>query len=439
MKKKKYFICIRFFLIIIILIFFSCIKKDKIKINKDVFKWDVFSGTKIKLLCNKHPWSTFLLSKLPEFKKLSGIDVEVIVYPEDQFRKKLTVEMMSNISDIDLFMTQPEQDMEKYTRENWLEPLDEYLNSKEMYWPMYDLNDHFEVSLNVGKKYEKQYTIPIQLETSLLAYNKEIFNKYDIKVPLTMDDLEEAAKKIFNKSGGKIYGITLRGRKGAATSQWVDFLHSFGGEWLDKNGKASINTPEAISATDFYGKLLRLYGPKTATSNSWYESISIFMQGEAGMIYDANVFKSNYENPETSKVAGKVGYEIIPEGAYGSIPHVAAWSLAIYSNSKNKGASWYFIQWATSKEMAIKALAAGIPSARNSAWNNSTENSEWTKASIKSYNEATSFWNPQVIEVSECREAMGVAIVDSILGKNVKEACNKAAEKINSIIKISEK
>lgn len=444
MKKRKIVVIILLLLIFVLLLsgwsFWK--KKDgkSIMLSNKSFNWKALQGSKIKFMANKHPWIDVIEPLIGEFKNLTGIDVEVAIYPEDQFRTKRTVEMVSGISDVDVFMIMPGQDLAKYTQSGWIEPLNDYMNSKGTLWPDYDVDDLFKSSLNAGMKNGKYYTMPIQLETSLLAYNKEIFAKYKILPPRTMEELEETAKKIYEASNKQIYGITLRGKKAAATSQWVDFLHSFGGEWLDKSGKAAVATREAINATDFYGRLLRLYGPKSAPSNSWYESISIFMQGKAAMTYDASVFKSEYEDPKKSLVAGKVGYVIIPKGPAGSIPHISTWSLAVYSQSKNKEAAWLFIQWATSKEMALKGILVGIPSARSSAWSSlefkkADKTPEWTDASIRSYMVASSLWNPPIISVSECRDAMGSAIVSSILGEDVTKACEKAAEDMNKIIK----
>jgi multiple sugar transport system substrate-binding protein len=88
------------------------------------------------------------------------------------------------------------------------------------------------------------------LETSVLAYNKELLAKYGVRVPETLQELEAAAKKIYAASEGKVYGITLRGKRAAATSCWVGFLHSFGGQWLI-DGKAGVNSPAAVTATDY--------------------------------------------------------------------------------------------------------------------------------------------------------------------------------------------
>lgn len=403
------------------------------------FNWKAFSGTTIKFLADKHPWIDMVRPALDRFEKLTGVQVDMSVYPEDQFRTKLTIELLSGTSDVDTFMIMPGQDLARYTQSGWLEPLNSFMHSKTLLWPEYDVSDLFESALQAGMKNGKNYTIPIQLETSLLAYNKDILARYGVPVPRTMDELLDAARRVYEGSHGKIYGITLRGKKAAATSQWVDFLHSYGGGWLGDSGKAAVDSPEAVEATDLYGKLLRLYGPRSAPSNSWYESISVFMQGKAAMIYDASVFKAEYENRSSSSVAGKVGYAIIPAGPAGSIPHVSAWSLGIYSGSKHKEAGWLFIQWATSKELELQALLTGIPSARNSAWDSPAfkrgdTTPEWTEASLASYKVASPVWNPPVVAVGECRDVVGNAIVSSILGDDVPSALAKAALQMNQII-----
>lgn len=406
------------------------------------FNWKAFSGTTIRFIADKHPWVDVVRPYLPEFESLTGIKVDMSVFPEDQVRTKLTIELLSGTSDVDTFMIMPGQDLAHYTAEGWMEPLDRYLSSPSLLWPDYDAADLFQSALNAGVADGRNYTIPIQLETSLLAYNKDILSRYGVAVPTTMDDLVAAAKQIYEGSHGQIYGITMRGKKAAATSQWVDFLHSFGGTWLDGSGRSVVDSREAVAATELYSRLLRLYGPKSAPSNSWYESISIFMQQKAAMIYDASVFKAEYENPETSRVAGHVGYAVIPGGPAGSVPHISTWSLGIYSGSARKGAAWLFIQWATSKDLELRALLKGIPSARTSAWESPTfqredPTPEWTRASIASYNIASPAWNPPVVPVAECRDSVGNAIVSAILGEDVQAALNRAAGQMDEIIAAS--
>ena len=403
------------------------------------FDWRAFEGASINVIVNRHPWVDVIQPELAEFEEMTGIDVSLDVYPEDQFRTKRTVEMVSGSSVIDVFMMMPGNSLAQYHTNGWVEPLNRFLDNENLMWPEYGFSDFYDSALGAGVRDGNNYTVPLLLETSLLAYNKAIFAEYGVEVPQTMEELETAAQTIYEESDGDIYGITLRGKRASATSQWIDFVHSFGGDWLDSDGSAAIGNDEVVEATEFYGRLLREYGPRSAPSNSWYESISIFMQGEAAMVYDASVFRPNYEDPEQSLVHDQVGYAVIPEGPAGRVPHISNWGLAIYSGSEEKEASWLFIQWATSKAMGLKGQLAGIPSSRASVWDSpefrDTDTSpEWTQASIRSYELASPIWNPPIINVGEARDAAGSMIVAAVLGEDVEEAAEKAAAEMDAII-----
>ena len=112
-----------------------------------------------------------------------------------------------------------------------MSPLNEFLTSKNTLWQEYDIDDFYNSAFSTGIKNGKIYTIPILLETSLLAYNKEKFlNNLMLQYQKQWMNLKKRQKKIYKESDGKIYGITMRGKSPSSTSQWADFLHSFGGE-----------------------------------------------------------------------------------------------------------------------------------------------------------------------------------------------------------------
>jgi len=159
------------------------------------------------------------------------------------------------------------------------------------------------------------------------------------------------------------------------------------------------------------------------------------MDGTAAMIFDANVFKSLYEDPKESKVVGKVGYTTIPAGPAGKLPHVSDWSLAVSGTSapEYQKATWLFIQWATNKENGLGSLLSGVPSGRESSWTDpafvSTDKTpDWTKGSLESFAIGQPQWNPPVLNVSEIRDIVGQVIVDSIEGKDVADSAKKAVE-----------
>jgi multiple sugar transport system substrate-binding protein len=398
--------------------------------------WMQSKGTEIRFLMNKHPFTTFIEPKVAEFEKMTGIKVTMEVFPEDQFRNKRMIELNAGGS-VDGYMIMPGQAKLHYWKAGWLKPLEGYINDPNLTAADWDLKDFFAGPMKGSSIEGHQIGIPILAEASLLSYRKDLFDKFKVKVPDTMAELEQAAKFFNGKEvdGKQLVGITLRGKGAAATSQWVDFLYSFGGSWTTADGKSNLASPASIAAFKFYGDLLRNYGPQGATMLHWSESTSIFMEGKAAMIFDANVFKSLYENPKESKVAGLVGYTTIPAGPAGKLPHVSNWSLAISGTStpEKQKAAWLFIQWATNKQNVLGSLLAGVPAGRASAWNApeykaSDQHPDWTAGSLTSFDIGQPQWNPPVLNVPEIRDITGQVIVDAISGKDVAASAKKAAE-----------
>jgi len=398
--------------------------------------WKQSQGTEIRFLMNKHPFTTYIEPKVADFEKLTGIKVVIEAFPEDQYRNKRTIELNAG-GKVDGYMIMPGQDDLHYWKAGWLQPLDAYIADPTLTDPAWDPKDFFASFAKASSVDGKQIGIVINAETSLLSYRKDLFARLNVKVPETMKELEEVAKFFHGKEvdGKKMVGITLRGKGAAATSQWVDFLYSFGGSWTNAQGKSNFASAEDIAAFKFYGDLLRNYGPQGGAMLHWAESTSSFMEGKAAMIYDANVFKALYENPKESKVAGKVGYATIPAGPAGRLPHVSNWSLSINRNSapERQKAAWLFIQWATNKNNCLGALLAGVPAGRASAWNSKEykskdDHQDWTANTMKSFQLGQPQWNPPVINVPEIRDITGQVIVDAIEGKDVAASAKKAAE-----------
>ncbi len=398
--------------------------------------WKQCEGVEVRFLMNKHPFTSYIEPKVALFEATTGIKVNLEVFPEDQFRNKRLIELNAG-GQVDGYMIMPGQAKLHYSKAGWLKPLDEYIADPSLTQNDWDVNDFFAGPMKGASADGKQIGIVINAEASLLAYRKDLFERFNVKVPETMEELEAAAKFFHGKEvdGKKMVGITLRGKGAAATSQWVDFLYSFGGSWTTEDGKANIASPESIAAFQFYGEMLRNYGPQGPSMFHWSESTSLFMEGTAAMIFDANVFKSLYENPKESNVAGKVGYTTIPAGPAGKVPHVSNWSLAVSGTStpERQKAAWLFVQWATNKENVLGALLAGVPAGRASAWNSeefkaNDTNPDWTAATLKSFDIGQPQWNPPVLNVPEIRDIVGQIIVDAIDGKDVKKSAQKGAK-----------
>ena len=108
--------------------------------------------------------------------------------------------------------------------------------------------------------------------------------------------------------------------------------------------------------TETWIDMVRESGPPNWASMQWYDAMEAFTAGQAGMIADADFFAANYEDPKKSKVAGKVGYALLPVGPGGkTYSGLWTWALGISNATKNKDAAWLFVQWATAPRTLLNA------------------------------------------------------------------------------------
>ena len=413
------------------------------------FTWQQFKGTQLRVMLNKHPWQIAIEPHVKDFEALTGMKLVVEVYPEDQFRAKTSVELASGSGSIDVFMTMPAQEGLKYLRAGWYQPVDEYLKDASITAPDYNWNDFLEVGRSAMTVEGRIIGPPIQLETNQLMYRKDVFQKYGVKVPTTLDELEAAAKALNGKpmtdDGQPGFGFVARGKRAAATSIFSGYLHAMGATWLTANREPSFNSDEGVKAFDLYGRLLRLYGPPGSENNHWYEASSIMGQSKAAMYTEFDSISAFVEDPEKSKVKGKMGYVMFPKGPNGKPGTMATvWGLGIPKNSKNPKAGWLFLQWATNKDqvLAIQSERA-VQGGRDSVWKDpkakAKMNPELAEALNQGLRVGNSNWNPPVVAVPEVRDAIGAAIVTSIQGGDVKAAVNKAAADTKRIMGETEK
>jgi len=396
-----------------------------------------FAGVSLRFVAANHPWTESLRPLIPEFEQKTGIKVNLEAYFEDQLTQKLTVELTSGTSTIDVFMQRPLQEAKQFQKNGWYENLDNFLKDPKKTPADYDPNDFFPSALASERVGTALTGIPIVTEQEILYYRKDLFEKDKIKVPTTWQELEAAAKHFHAPDKG-FYGIVSRGQRSPAVTQFSSYLYGFGGDFI-KDGKAALDTPEAIAAFKFYGDLLRKYGPPGVLNMSWPQAAAIFAQGKAAMWTDANSLYLNVADPAKSQVADKVGFAMFPAGPAAQKPYsVTSWGISIPSTSKNKDAAWEFVKWATSKEISGKIQAKGVPGARKSVWDSEQGKkgfpAQWVEVAAKSGAIGHPYDRPNVIAVGASRDIVGDVITQAIEGKDVAAAAKKANAQLQELL-----
>ncbi len=407
------------------------------------FSWDMQSGKTIHFLTYKHPWSDAIQASLGEFTELTGIKVEMEVVPEQQARQKLAVEMAAGGVAVDVFFTSLHVEKKLYSAANWYQDLKAYMDNPLLTSPDYDYEDFFEGARNGAATDQGTITaMPLNISPFIFYYRKDLFEQAGLTPPTTLQQVREYAELLHNPP--EVYGFVNRGLRNANVTTWSFALRSMGGSYFEQDGVTpALNTPAAIRATEWYAGLLRDYGPPGAINFNWNESISIFGQGKAAMSYDSSDLVVQLEDPDKSKVVGRVGYMLVPPDEETGISdhNNGLNALAISNGSKNKEAAWLFIQWATGKEMTLKAQLAGVYLSRASAYQNEqfVQTNKMPKEYVETTQEALRLSEPNLLpdvkNVSEYRDIVGLEVQTVVGGMEVTSAMERAQKNILSFMR----
>ncbi len=383
----------------------------------------------IRVLLANHPYGELLKAAIPEFEQSTGIKVNVESLQEGQLTTKLTTEFATGSSTVDVFMTRPLQEAKMFYKNGWYAPL-----------PSYDFADFPRNALQVVTFGAKTYVVPIVTEWQVLYYRKDLLQKAGVKVPATFDELEAAAKKL---NTADVAGFASRGKGAAAVTQLSTYVYNYGGLYLDK-GKAVFDQKPAVDAIRYYGKLLGSYGPQGVTSMSWENIMPLFQAGKIAMWTDASVFYGQIVDPTKSQIpAESVGIANVPKGPKAQSPFiVVSWGMAIAKKAKNMEGAQQFLAWATSKDLARKALAANITMARNSPWEDratlAVVNPGLVETRAFAAKNGYPLDRPYMSAVGEARDRIGEVIIESIntKGESAKldAMAKEKAAKVNELL-----
>ena len=202
--------------------------------------WMQSKGAEIRFLMNKHPfYHLYRTQRWRISKRMTGIKVNLEVFRRTKFRNKRMIELNAG-GTVDGYMIMPGQAKLHYWKAGWLKPMDGYIADPTLTEADWDLKDFFAGPMKGSSIDGKQIGIVISTPKPPCCPTARTSSSASrLKCTETMEELEAAAKFFNGKEvdGKTMVGITLRGKGAAATSQWVDFLYSFGGSWTNAQGK----------------------------------------------------------------------------------------------------------------------------------------------------------------------------------------------------------
>src|SRR6478609_8953807 len=284
-----------------------------------------------------------------EFTDLTGIKVESEVIPEQQQRQKAVIELTSGKPSFDVIHVSYHVQKRQFEKAGWLADLTPFLKDPNLTAPDLTVDDFSAGGRQFAQNDKgEMHSLPWSVDYFILYWNKELFAKKGVALPKTFDEMAAAAEKLNDPANG-IYGFTGRGLRNANMTLWTNFFLNYGGEFLDAKGNILTDGPEAIEATKLYQRLLTKVAPPGVAGFNWMESMAAFNQGRAAMWIDGVGWAPPVEDPNQSRVAGKVGYTMVPAGPKGQYSATYGDGIGIPAASAKKEAAYLYCQWAVSK------------------------------------------------------------------------------------------
>jgi len=401
------------------------------------FDWRAHEGETITFLANSNPLGQLIVANADEFRELTGINLVVDSYQEQQMRQRLMTVMNARSNEIDVFMTLPSREGMQFASAGWYADISDFIENNVS--PDYD-SQGFGPALMEAATFDGALTgVPLNIEGPLLYYRTDVFEECGLEAPATLDALVEAAASLTDCTD--LTPFASRGLAPAVPYTFAGFLRNMGGEYM-RDGQSALCAPEAQQALTLYSDLLRDYGPPGVVNYSFQQLTALYRAGRSAMSFQSSnefgpIMEGGVRLEDTAIIP-------LPEGPGGSHPTVIGWSLAISSHSSNPDAAWYFLQWATGPEMQARLALKGIAPPREAiaesedyrAWlSESDVRQQWHDALTVLANTGSSEIGYPIVANPESREYIGQAVADLLLGNGtVEEACARADTALNALI-----
>jgi multiple sugar transport system substrate-binding protein len=332
------------------------------------FDWKKHSGTGVKLLLNKHPYTDAMIANLANFKELTGMEVTYDVFPEDVYFDKVTAALSSGSSEYDAFMTGAYMTW-TYGPAGWVPDLNEWIQDSSKTNPNYNWEDMLEgvrkscawngqPGGELGSDDAMQWCIPWGYEQNNLSYNAGMLEQIGASVPTNLDELLEVAAKATTDIDG-VYGIGVRGSRSWATIHpgFLSGYANFGEKDLNVDGGALSAAMNTAGSKEFHAKWVKMIqdsGASDWSTHTWYQVGTDLGAGKSAMIYDADIL-GYFMNGGDNAMAGKLAYAPFAANPAASAPtpNIWIWSLAMSKFSSKPDAAWYFMQWASGPEHGL--------------------------------------------------------------------------------------
>jgi multiple sugar transport system substrate-binding protein len=286
---------------------------------------------------------------------------------------------------------------------------------------------------------ERYYGVPWILDTKYLFYNTDMLGKAGVDPASlsTWDGALTAARALKAKRLVDFPLVWSWKQAEALICDYTQLVGAFGGKFLSDDGSSvAFNSGGGLKALEFMKQTLddKLTNPNSVESLE--EDVrKIFSDGQAAMALNWTYMFNAANDPQQSKIAGKVGVTQTPSGSAGGPGVNGSMALSVGSGSKNQKAAWTYVSYLTSAAVQNKYAKSSLP-----CWSASYDDAQVTAAlpqvvPVAKKQLANLIARPQVPRYNEISQILQAELQNALLGrKSPQKALDDAASQGRSLL-----
>ena len=370
----------------------------------------------------------------------TGIKVKITQMPFPQYTEKLIILLRQGSSDFDIVGFS--NAMWDGSLNEYFEPLNNFMKKKRL------IDEADMLSVDGFRVGDLLYALPYRIGPRIVHYRKDIYKKYGLRVPKTLEEYKENARFITSKESG-VYGAFIEGEQSFfSIMDFNTYFYSFGAAYFDspdiKKAHVILNSQKGLDALKYWVSLKEEnLIPPGVLSATWETYITSMQQGKIAQSINWSVYIGAVNDPKKSKVAGLLDWAEPPYAESSGLSHGIStgigWGLFVPKASEKKDLAWEVLRWITSpKSDLYMGLHGGGPFRASTL--NSPEYRKFAPASDVIQNTlrySKPMWNPvgAIKNASEVKDKYVLEITSALAGKkSPKEALEKSAEIMKRII-----
>ncbi|HUU40686.1 MAG TPA: ABC transporter substrate-binding protein [Desulfatiglandales bacterium] len=221
---------------------------------------------------------------------------------------------------------------------NWFEPLDRYIAK----WR--DKRDIIDQAYEKGTYKGKVYGIGFEMSSRLIVYRKDYFKEAGLdpeRPPETWEEVADCAVKLTKRDG---YGVTRSGFNilSDGSSFFAPFVRQNGGDFLTKDDKPAINSPEWVETLGYFTDLVANKKVNIITNKAENRANNLFLNGKAAIsqLWADELRKLLNSDPSWREKIGIIDIKRKKPSVWAGCDFPF-----IMSNSKHKDLAWKFVKF----------------------------------------------------------------------------------------------